>query len=102
MASYSYYPKHGRCLTSISGASEGDVVTLSVASNAYSLPPSRFGWQSSQFTQYTLPAPVGFDRFGHPLFDLAGLGRCPIDGSPQTEAALNAARAAERATWKVA
>jgi hypothetical protein len=85
MAAYSYYPKFGKGLTSMANHYAGDVVTISVGSKAYSLPPSRFGFQSCQFTRFTLPDPEGFDEWGSPLFDLDGLGRCPLDDSPQTE-----------------
>ena len=97
MAAYSYYPEHGRSLTAMHNHNEGDVVQLSVASNAYSLPKTRFGWQSSQWTKYVLPAPVGVNEFGALLFDLRGLGQCPIDGSFQTEAVMWEARKRELA-----
>ena len=91
MAAYSFHAEFGKCLTAIHGANEGDTVTLSVGSYAYSLPRNGFGFQSSQFTQYVLPAPVGVDCFGAQLFDLDGLGQCPIDGSFQNEATRLAA-----------
>jgi hypothetical protein len=76
---------------------EGDVVVMSVGSNAYSLPPTRFSWQGCQWTKYVLPAPVGVNKFGALLFDLDGLGQCPIDGSFQTEEVMWEARKRELA-----
>jgi hypothetical protein len=95
MAAYSYYPEHAKCLTAMHDQTEGDIVTLSVGSNAYSLPMGRFGWQGSQWTKYILPAPVGINQFGAALFDLAGIGQCPIDGSFQNEVTADAARKRE-------
>jgi hypothetical protein len=95
MAAYSYYPEHGKSLTAMRDKKEGDVVMLSVGSNAYSLPQNRFGWQGSEFTKYVLPAPVGVNQFGDALFDLAEIGQCPLDDSFQNEATLNAARKRE-------
>ncbi len=96
MAAYSYYPEHGKCLTAMHDQKEGDVVQLSCGSNAYSLPRTRFGdWQGSQWTKYVLPAPVGVNEFGASLFDLRGLGQCPLDGSFQTEEVMMAARKRE-------
>lgn len=97
MAVYSYYPEHGKSLTAIHDGKEGDVVQLSVSSNAYSLPKTRFDWQSTQWTKYVLPAPVGVNQFGAPLFDLHGIGQCPIDGSFQNEATRDAANKRELA-----
>ncbi len=95
MAVYSYYPEHGKCLTAMHDQKEGDIVILSVGSNAYSLPMGGFGWKSAQWTNYVLPAPVGINKFGAALFDLADIGQCPIDGSFQNEATADAARKRE-------
>jgi hypothetical protein len=95
MAAYSYYPEHGKSLTAIHDQKEGDVVTLSVGSAAYSLPQTQFGWQSSQWTKYVLPAPVGVNKFGAALFDLDGIGQCPIDDSFQNEVTRDAAQKRE-------
>ncbi len=97
MTAYSYYPEHGKCLTAMHDQKEGDVVVLSVGSNAYSLPQTRSGWQGCQWTKYVLPAPVGVNKFGADLFDLEGIGQCPIDGSFQTEAVMREARKRELA-----
>jgi hypothetical protein len=97
MAAYSYYPEHGKSLTAMHDQKEGDVVVMSVGSNAYSLPQNRFGWQGSQWTKYVLPAPVGVNEFGAALFDLEGIGQCPIDGSFQTETVMLEARKRELA-----
>jgi hypothetical protein len=95
MATYSYYPEHGKCLTAMHDQKEGDIVTLSVGSNAYSLPMGRSGWKSTQWTKYVLPAPVGINKFGAALFDLAEIGQCPIDGSFQNQVTADAARERE-------
>ena len=95
MAVYSYYPEHGKCLTAMHDQKEGDIVTLSVGSNAYSQPRGGFGWKGTQWTKYVLPAPVGINKFGAALFDLADIGQCPIDGSFQNEATADAARKRE-------
>jgi hypothetical protein len=92
MASYSFHKEFGKCLTAIRGGKEGDTVTISVGSYAYTLPQSRFGWQGSEFTSYVLPTPLGYDEFGAALFDLEGLGQCPLDGSFQNEVTRNAAQ----------
>lgn len=95
MAAYSYYPEHGKSLTAMHNQKEGDVVVLSVGSYAYSLPQGYSGWQSSQWTKYVLPAPVGVDEFGAALFDLDGIGQCPLDDSFQNEATRDAAHKRE-------
>ena len=95
MAAYSYYPEHGKSLTEIHDQKEGDVVTLSVGSTAYSLPQTQFGWQSSQWTKYVLPAPVGVNKFGAELFDLYCIGQCPIYDSFQNEVTRDAAQKRE-------
>ena len=95
MAAYSYYPEHGKSLTAMHDQKEGDVVVLSVGSYAYSLPQGYSGWQSSEWTKYVLPAPVGVNKFGAALFDLDGIGQCPIDDSFQNEATRDAARKRE-------
>ena len=97
MAAYSYYPEHGKNLTAIHDQKEGDIVVLSFSSNAYSLPMGAFGWKSTQWTKYVLPASVGVNKFGAALFDLDGIGQCPIDGSFQNEATRDAARKRESA-----
>lgn len=95
MAAYSYYPEHGKSLTAMHDQKEGDEVQLSVGSYAYNLPRGTFGWQSSQWTNYVLPAPVGVNEFGAFLFDLKDIGQCPIDGSFQNEATADAAKSRE-------
>lgn len=84
MAAYSYHADHNKWLTAITGGKEGDLISLSIGSFAYSLPRStHFGWQSCRWTDFVLPTPVGVDQFGAALFDLNGLGCCPLDGSRQ-------------------
>ena len=97
MAAYSFYPEHGKSLTSIMGGKEGDAVCLTYGSYAYSKPRGGFGYPSCQFTNYILPAPVGFDQWGTPLFDIDGIGTCPLDGSPQNETTRDAADKRESA-----
>lgn len=93
MATYSFYPEFGRSLTCLGpDAKAGEKRTLSISSFAYGLPMGRFGYQGSQWTDYVLPEPVGHDDRGQPLFDLEGLGQCPLDGSFQNEETRLAAR----------
>lgn len=87
MAATFFHKPTQRWLTSIYNGKEGDVVLLSWASFAYSSPMGGFGFRGSEFTQYTLAAPVAYDEsFGRrdPLFDLDECDpRNPFDKSPQ-------------------
>jgi hypothetical protein len=93
MAVYSYSKEHGRNLTSIMNAKEGDTITLSTGSYAYTQPQDRFGWRGSQWTNYTLGPCLGQKEFCDNLFDIEDIGQCPLDDSFQNEKTRHAAEA---------